>query len=157
MAVSGGQVCTAIITKGLGCLPACEALITSQFSLAGLCTVTVVKDPVINGGSYPLAPGEIANQYQPVKPPQGFEDHPAFYTPQDGRDPFSVKQHVRVIVKFKGQETEREYIVSPRRANMIVTVLNFANKTQEVVSATINNLRKVAKQSVKILNFRKKR
>lgn len=154
MAVSGGQVCTAIITKGLGCLPACEALITSHFGLAGLCVITVVVGPT--GGSPPLMPGEIGNMYQPVDPPPGFEDHPAFYTPQDGRDPFSIKQQVRITVEFRGEKTEREYVVSPRRAAMIVSVANFINKTQERIDAVVKNFRKVTNRAVKILNFRKK-
>lgn len=156
MALSGGDVCTAIITKGIGNLPACESIITSQFSIAGLCDVTVIPGNP-GGGSYPLAPGEVANFYQPVDPPPGFQDHPAFLVPDDQRDPFSVRQQVRVIVKFKDSETEREYVVSPRRASMIVNVLNFVNKTSERVSVAFNGFRRSVTKSVKILNLRKKR
>jgi hypothetical protein len=156
MALTGGDVCTAIITKGIGCLPACESIITAQFSLAGLCVITVI--PGRNtGGSYPLAPGEIANLYQPVDAPAGFEDHPAFLTPQDQRDPFKIRQQVRVVVDFRGKVTEREYVVSPRRVSQMVTVANFINKTAEKISVAFGGFKKIAKESVQILNFRKKR
>lgn len=156
MAVSGNQVCTSIITKGLGCLPACGAsLINSHFGLAGLCEVTVTVAPT--GGSPPLAPGEIGQMYQPVEPPPGFEDHPAFYTPQDGRDPFSIKQQVHIRIAFRDKVTERDYVVSPRRAAMIVSAANFINKTQERVDVAITNIKKAVNHSVKIMNFRKKR
>ncbi len=155
MALTGGDVCTAIITKGIGNLPACESIITAQFSLAGLCTVTVI--PGGGGGSYPLAPGEIGNLYQPVDAPAGFEDHPAFLTPQDQRDPYKIRQQVRVIIDFRGKRTEKEYIVSPKNAGMIVKVANFINKTQENISIAFNGFKRAVNKSVQILNFRKKR
>ena len=154
MALSGGDVCTAIITKGIGCLPACESMITSQLSIAGLCDVRVIGP---TGGSHPLAPGEIANLYQPVDPPPGMEDHPAFYRPEDPRDPFSIKHPVRIVLKFRGMETEREYIVSQRRATMVVKVINMINNTHERLSVIASELKKVAKRSVNVLKFRKKR
>lgn len=156
MALTGGDVCTAIITKGIGNLPACESMITSQLSIAGLCTVTVL--PGRNtGGSYPLAPGEIGNLYQPVDPPPGFENHPAFLVPDDQRDPFAVRQQVLLKVKFNNAETEREFLVSPRRAAMAIRVINFINKTADRASVIFKGFKRIVNKSVQILNFRKKR
>lgn len=150
------QVCTQIITGGISCLPACSGgLITAHiFHVVGCVEVEVRPDV---GGSYPLAPGEIGNQYQPVEAPAGLEDHPAFYVRPDNRDIFNVRNHVTIRVKFGEHVTEKEFIVSPRRAKTIVRVAGFINRTEERMKAVVSNLRRVSTHVVKALNFRKKR
>jgi hypothetical protein len=157
MALTGDQVCTAIITKGLGCLPACDSLITSRFSLAGVCTISVVVDG--GGGSYPLAPGEIGNLYQPVDRinTPSVSDGIEYYIPHPNQDPFTTKKRVTVIVEFRGKKSEYDFVVTPRKAWMLVKAANFINKTQERISATVSNINRVVRRSAKVLNFRKKR
>lgn len=153
MELTEAQVCTQIITKGISCLPACSGLITTQFSLAG-CRVRVQVGQV--GGSHPLAPGEYANFYKPVDAPPGYDDHPAFYSPTN-QDPLTPANVVTIAVTFNGKTTEKEYIVKPSRARFIVRVANFINVTEERISAVVSNINRVVTQSVKVLNFRKKR
>lgn len=155
MALTGNQICTSIITGGLGCLPACESIITAQFGLGGLCTVTVeIQDG--GGGSYPLAPGEIANLYQPVDYPSvpKTSDGVEYYVPNDS---LKSKHVVKVTVEFKGRKTEREFLVNEKRAHMMVKAANFVNKTHERINVVASNIRRVVNHSVKVLNFRKKR
>lgn len=103
-----------------------------------------------------MAPGEIANMYQPVQPPAGFEDHPTFYVPPDQTDPFNVKNHVVIRVTFNDKTTEKEFIVSDKRAKTIVTVANFLNKTEERIKILFGGLQKVSKFAVKAINLRKR-
>lgn len=156
MNLTPAQVCTQIITGGISCLPACSGgLITGHiFSLAG-CIEVEVRPQV--GGSYPLAPGEIATQYTPVDPPQGLESHPAFYVRPDQKDIFHNKNHVTVRIKIGDNVNEKEFIVSEKRARMIVRVANFVNRTEERIKAVVSNFRRVSTHAVRALNFRKKR
>lgn len=155
MALSGDQICTSIITGGLGCLPACESIITAQFGLGGLCKVVVeVQDG--GGGSYPLAPGEIANLYQPVDYPKvpKTSDGVEHYVPSD---PFAIKHTVKITIEFKGKKTEKEFLVGAHRAHLMVKAANFINKTQERIGVVASNIKRVVSHSVEILKFRKKR
>lgn len=155
MQLTSAQVKTQIITGGISCLPACSGgLITGNiFHLAGCIEVEV--QPVL-GGSHPMAPGEVANMYQPVEPPAGLNDHPAFYVPPNQIDPFSVKNHVTIRVTFNDKTTEKEYIVSEKKAKAIVYVAKFINKTEERIKVLFNGLQKVSKHAVRVINFRKR-
>lgn len=152
MSLTPAQVKTQIITGGISCLPACSGgLINSWiFNLAGC--VEVIVSPMV-GGAYPLAPGEVAKLYQPVDP----SDTPPFYVRPGEKDIFTDRHHVLIRVKFNGKVTEKEFIVSPRRAQTIVRVANFVNRTQERIQVMAKNFRKITNRVVNVTNFRKKR
>lgn len=154
--LSGTDVRKQIITGGISCLPACSGgLITGHlFHLVG-CVEVRVRPQV--GGSYPLAPGEIGNMYQPVQAPPGAENHPAFYVRPNDRDIFSVKNHVTIRVNFGDTFTEKEFVVSEKKARTIVRVANFIDQTEQRIRVTLTNLRRVTNHAVRIMNFRKKR
>jgi hypothetical protein len=145
------QVRTQIITGGISCLPACSGgLITANiFSLAG-CFEIVVKPVGPTGGSYPLAPGAIHDLYQPV-------GEPSYLVRPEDRKLFNDARSVVIRVKLGDFETEKEYLVTPRRANMVVRIINFLNKTEEKFRATASNFTRMSKNVVRALNFRKKR
>jgi hypothetical protein len=142
------QVCTQIITGGISCLPACSGgLITAHiFHLAG--KIEVIVRPG-GGGSHPMAPGEIGNLYQPV-------DHPGYVRPEYP-DIFREKNHVTLRITIGETTTEKEYIVSAKRAKTIVRVANFMNMTEERMRVAAQNIQRISKNIVKALNFRKKR
>lgn len=98
------------------------------------------------GGGIPLPPGDIGKLYQPVDEPwPTLQDYP------DGtRFPVTIK------MKFKDHIVERNYIVTKKRAGMIVKVMNFVKKIQETAKITISNMKKRAAKVMGVFNIRKK-
>lgn len=157
--MSGTFATTAVLTGGLtGVLPTNKTLcktgiITSAFSLY----VDIPKVPKrhVGGGPYPgtahnkFAPGEIQNFYQPV--PQEY-----YIVPRDKEADFFRRYKVMTMKVQIGEKVyEKEYSVPEERADMVVSVLNFANTTIERVKATVTNIKtKTTQAVVKVKNFR---
>jgi hypothetical protein len=147
-----GLTSTKIITGGLGVnVKACEGLITTHFSL--YCPPVVVPPPKIKGGGGGPYPGDawnkvndISNFYQPV------QDYV--------RDPSQIqKPQKQVVLKINiGKiNIERYYMVPVERADMLVKVLNLANKSRKIFNVKVNNLRRFLHNiQISIRNLRKK-
>lgn len=139
----------AIITKGLGA-PACNGLITTRFDL--LVFSAHIATPADHGGSHPMLPGEIQNFYKEVPA----EQQP-YLIPRDQNFDLTPKRHVVLTVKFGEKTLEKEFLVSDKRARMIVKILNFANTTKERVNVTLSGFKKVVKSTlIKVKNLRKR-
>lgn len=156
MAGLGNLVTTKIITKGLGCgLPLDSGNITTHFGL--FCVQVIVPpQPPINvgsGGMIPLAPGQIANLYQPIGNQFApVHDQPLnIHVPRGQEDNYFRKNY---IVTITIEDQERIYKVSPRTGNMVVNVLNFVNSAKDKVKVTINKIN-VKRLSVEITNLKK--
>ncbi len=142
-----------IITGGLG-RPACKGMITmATFSL--WCEVEPPKEPVTQGGgSIPLAPGEIANLYQPVEGGaeavglpggEGNFVNPAAYG----------KRVVRVAVKLNDRVFEKEYLVTDKRAKSVITIVNLINVTKDRMMVMASNIQRITTSAVvKVKNLR---
>ena len=153
MTLTPAQVKTAVtIGKYGGCLPACDggAIITGHFNLAGCVTVIIQKPSPQEGGVIPMAPGEIANMYQPV------EDQPGWWTRID--DPTGPpRQIIKIIVKIGEKEFEKYALVTERTRERTVTVANFINATEERIKVAVKNIRRLPNRAkVTIQNFVKK-
>lgn len=114
----------AIITKGLG-FPACCYLLTAPFGLACGCEITPVPPNVGTGGSTPV-------YLTPLVVPLGQR----------------IDTNTRlVILTIKHRENlkwKKEYIISKRKAAILVEVLNFVNAVKDKTAITVSNLKQAA-------------
>ena len=143
-----------IITNGLG-LNACTGMIiTTQFHLFGFeVVVPPVQTPFEGGGSFPLAPGEIQGFYKPVQPGEL-----PFLTPYDYDPLAKKKRHVIMSVTFGERKIEKEYLVSDKRANTVVSVINLLNNTKQKISVVAAGLKRITTSAIiRIKNLRRKR
>lgn len=139
-----------IITGGLG-RPACQGMITMlPFQLG--CFVFIPPPPptkAVSGGAIPLAPGEIADFYQPVDTQLS-----------DGKfvDPRVYgKRVVKVIFKSKFLENEKEFLVPEKRMKNVFKVLNVINVTTQRMHVVVDDIWNIATRAiVTIKNLRKK-
>lgn len=146
MSLTPEQVKTAItIGKYGGCLPACSgSIITGSFNLAG-CKVIVVPARVQEGGSHPLLPGEIQHLYQPV------QEQPGWWTRQDDPVP---KQLVQVKITFNDKEYDKYLMLSERRKNAVISIVNFIDSTDQRIRVAASKLKKQTTRAiVSIKNF----
>jgi hypothetical protein len=153
MALTPSQVLTAVsIGKYGGCLPACSgSIITGTFNLAGAKAFVAVTTGYV-AGSYPLAPGEIHNLYRPV------EQQPGWWIRRDDIDPFAKpKRLVHVRVMLNDDEYESWLLMSDKKANAAIKVVNFLNTSQQRVRATIKGFKHLkTTATVQVKNFVKK-
>lgn len=134
-----------IITKGIGCVGACDGLITSYFSL--YCTDMLPE--VGHGGSVPLPPGAIKEFYQVVDEP--------YLIPRDREWELLDKGKVVTIdLKIGEKVIEKIYKVPEKRATMAVNVLNTQNTTRERMKVSVSKLlASPTEGTVRIFNLRK--
>ncbi len=139
----------AILTNGLGCDAGRGLAIITQFNLWLDVTVTIIPHTT-PGGSYPLYPGEIQNFYTPVNV------DPAYLVPYV--NPLKPPRSLVIIrVAFKEHVKEMEYLVGPRRANVVITVMKLLEATRRRISVVGASIRKVASRaSVLIRRLRKR-
>ena len=139
-----------IITGGLG-RPACQGMIiNTPFQLA--CFVFIPPEPAKptnDGGSIPLEPGEIQDFYQPVDlPSEGDFVDPSVYG----------KRVVKVIVRSKFLESEKEFMITEKQMKNIFKVANIVNVTKERMNVVFKGIRNIASRAVvTIKNLRLKR
>ena len=134
-----------IITKGLSGGPACQGLITANFSL--MCKE--VQIPPVSGGGGPY-PGpawnkvsDITKFYDPVEQ--------RYYQPSD-------KVALSITVAYKEQTIERIYLVTKKRRDMIVSIVNILNTTIQRIKIGVSQVKnKFANIIAKIANIRIKR
>jgi len=129
------DVAPGVITFGLGCDQ--TGLVIGNIFNLGFIKIIVGGSPIIppvpppvgggGGGSRPLAPGEIQTFYKPVDPLYQFPKEPQI--------------PVKIIVTFRGKVTERNYIVSKKRGDIIVNVLNVVNTIKSRILITVHNVR----------------
>jgi len=128
-----------IITNGLGS-DACRGFITTHFHL--FCGITITVPNVSVGGSKPMAPGEIANFYQPVdyQPLNSGKEVPY----EAGRS----NNYVKIEISIKDKTYEKEFLVTPRGRKTVAEILNFVNVTKERISVKVTNLKRIAVRAV---------
>lgn len=145
------DVAPGIVTFGLGCDQ--TGLIIGNIFNLGFIKVIVGGSPIIppvvppvgggGGGSRPLAPGEIQNFYKPV------EEQP-LYKADDRKYPVVIK------ITIRGKTTEKYYLVSRKRSDIIVTVLNVVNRIRDRIKIVVTDIRSGPKRIVAFVrNFRK--
>lgn len=143
----GNLVTTRIITGkfGVSCMPACDGLITSHFSLY---CVDMLPE-VGHGGSIPLPPGAIKDFYKVVDEP--------YLIPRDREHELFYKGTLVVLELKLGEKViERTYKVPDKHATMIVNALNLMNTTRERMKVKVDKLTTIAsKAAVRIFNIRK--
>jgi len=105
-----------------------------------------VIPPGVSGGSRPLMPGEIQNFYKVVDN----EYQVPYEYPNEKKVP------VRIKVTFRGQTTEKYYLVNPKRGDIIVNVLNVVNRIRDRIKIVVKNIRSGPKRIVAFVrNLRK--
>lgn len=146
-----------LLTRGLGA-PACCGLILAQFNLAKCCQYTITtSNPQYDGGSKPLAPGEIANFYTPVS--GGKTTNPL--KPLDYLQPYNPPQPVEKITITltirDGDTITKEYFVPKYKSKIIVNIVRFVASSFGFVSVTALNLRNRLMKKVRVVvdNLRK--
>lgn len=146
-----------ILTKGLGA-PACCGLILAQFNLARCCQYTIeVTVPQYDGGSKPLAPGEIHNFYTPVgtggvsKNPLKGLDYLQPYNP-----PRPVEK-ITITLTTKDKTITKEYFVPKYNSKILIRVNRFIVGTAGVINVTITNFTTQLKDKINVIinKFRK--
>lgn len=138
----------ALNTMGLG-LDACVGLITGQLRL--LCGNVILEVKHVPEGSAPLVKGQIQNLFKPVPKEQ------QYLTKYD----FDPLAKPRMIVSFSitmnGKTHDREILVSEKKANMVVSIINFLNVTRERMKVVVSNMKRLANVAmVKVKNLRKR-
>lgn len=134
-------------------------LILAQFNLAKCCKYTVTVSPMqYDGGSMPLAPGEIHDFYRPVgsggipskplkplpymtpvNPPQQVEKITITLNTKD-REPIT---EVYIVPKYRSKVIVNITRVSTSMVGLVsVTVTNLKNRTRELIRVVVDNLRK---------------
>jgi hypothetical protein len=141
-----------ILTKGLGA-PACCGIILAQFNLAKCCQYTVtVTPPQYDGGSIPLAPGQIHNFYTPVG--TGGESRNPL-KPLEYLTPYNAPQRVEkltiTLTVKDGEPVIREYYVPVERSKVIITIMRFVLGTHGLISVTGTNLRNRLAARIKVI------
>lgn len=122
-----------LITKGLG-MPACCGLITMGFGLF-FCKIEVIEPPPeggSGGGSFATHPGIMV--------------------------PFRTKiqqktKNVQITVKFsKKQAWRRSYVVTTRKADIVVKVINIVNAVTSKLTVGIDRVRQATKRVTAVFN-----
>lgn len=143
----GNTTTTRIITKGIACVPACDGLITTYFSL--YCTDLPPIPSIGHGGSIPLPPGAIKDFYKVVDEP--------YLVPRDLEWQLLDKgKVVELTLKLGEKIIEKTYKVPEEHAAMIVNVLSLSNTTKERMKVSIQKVTSLAsKAAVRIFNLKK--
>lgn len=134
-----------LVTYGLGVDPikgSFPGLITGwQFQL--LCVDLRIGTGGTQGGSRPLAPGEIQQFYKLVK-------DPSCMAPK-------IPVCIRVEYYREGEKLFRtsNYIVNPRQAARIVRIINLINKTSERIAVYARNVMRVMADNVITRGFKR--
>ena len=138
-----------ILTKGLGA-PACCGLILAQFNLAKCCQYTVVVQDGGggNGGSLPLAPGQIHNFYTPIGKPSPLKplEYMVPYNP-----PAPVDKIV-ITLTMKDQEPISKEYYSPRyRSKVLLNISQIAISSVGIISVSVMNIRNRLKNRIRLV------
>jgi hypothetical protein len=147
------DVAPGVITFGLGCDQ--TGLVIGNIFNLGFIKVIVGGSPIIppveppqpgvSGGSRPLAPGEIHNFYKPVD-----NQYQVPYIQNQPKIPVVIK------ITFRGKTTEKYYLVSKKRSDIIITVLNLVNRIRDRISIVVKNVRSAPNRIVAFVrNLRK--
>ena len=62
----------------------------------------------------------------------------------------------KITIKFREHTLERNYIVTKKRANVIVKVMNFVKKIRKTAKFVVSNFKKKAAKVLGVFNIRKK-
>jgi hypothetical protein len=141
-----------ILTKGLGG-PACCGLIIAQFNLAKCCQYTVTVTPAqYDGGSLPLAPGQIQNFYSPVNP-DGTSSNKL--TPLPYLTPVAAPREIEKIsitlkVKDRDEPLLREYFVPKYKSKVLINITRFVASSFGIVSVTTSNLKTKTENRIRV-------
>jgi hypothetical protein len=141
-----------ILLKGLGA-PACCGLILAQFNLAKCCqyTVTVTSPIQYDGGSRPLAPGEIHQFYTPVSPTGRVTPG---IKPLEYLTPYNPPRPVdKIVVELKVKDKDpivKEYYVPQYHSKVILQVTRFTAGTAGIISVSVTNLKNEFKKKIQV-------
>lgn len=151
--MSGNQVTTSIITKGMGIGALNYSFITTHFSLL----VTGVQNSGGGGGSYPgpahnvYPEGTFKNFYKPIQIEQ------PYHVPLDQEHHYLQPKH-NITIRFNigEKQIEKIYQVNKNKANIVINVINFTNNTRNKINVIINSIkRKVNNARINITKLRK--
>lgn len=133
-----------IIAKGLGCGTAGKGLIiTTHFSLYCGEPAAITGS---GGGPYPHEAWNKVNSaqdfYQQVPP----EQQPYYVPLEDEAKYFESRKIITLKFKIKDFEIEKEFSVSEKRANVIISISNLINSTKSRINMSIKNIKRTFNQ-----------